>query len=86
MGWGGNMKKIIKESLYLLLTKKGCVFEVLLNCLIAMNPNKTSGGVVQLVRTSACHAEGREFESRLSRHNIYAVVRQRFLLMDENVR
>ncbi len=27
-----------------------------------------SGGVVQLVRTSACHAEGREFESRRSRH------------------
>lgn len=26
------------------------------------------GGVVQLVRTSACHAEGREFESRHSRH------------------
>ena len=26
------------------------------------------GGVVQLVRTSACHAEGREFEPRLSRH------------------
>ncbi len=25
------------------------------------------GGVVQLVRTSACHAEGREFESRRSR-------------------
>lgn len=27
-----------------------------------------AGGVVQLVRTSACHAEGREFESRRSRH------------------
>jgi hypothetical protein len=27
-----------------------------------------SGGVVQMVRTSACHAEGREFESRHSRH------------------
>ena len=27
------------------------------------------GGVVQLVRTSACHAEGREFEPRLSRHS-----------------
>gem|GEM_PF-3841837 len=29
------------------------------------------GGVVQLVRTSACHAEGREFESRHSRHFFY---------------
>ena len=29
---------------------------------------KLAGGVVQLVRTSACHAEGREFESRRSRH------------------
>ena len=27
-----------------------------------------SGGVVKLVITSACHAEGRGFESRLSRH------------------
>jgi hypothetical protein len=26
------------------------------------------GGVVKLVITSACHAEGRGFESRLSRH------------------
>ncbi len=29
---------------------------------------KNSGGVVKLVITSACHAEGRGFESRLSRH------------------
>ena len=28
-----------------------------------------NGGVVQLVRTLACHARGREFESRHSRHN-----------------
>ena len=28
------------------------------------------GGVVELVTTSACHAEGREFESRRSRHSI----------------
>ena len=26
------------------------------------------GGVAQLVRASACHAEGREFEPRRSRH------------------
>ena len=30
------------------------------------------GGVVQLVRTLACHARGREFESRHSRHNLRA--------------
>ena len=29
------------------------------------------GVVAQLVRVSACHAEGREFESRLSRHLIF---------------
>ena len=28
---------------------------------------KKKGGVVQLVRISACHAEGREFESRRHR-------------------
>ena len=29
---------------------------------------RTKGGVAQLVRVSACHAEGREFDSRHSRH------------------
>lgn len=32
------------------------------------NGNTLYGGVVKLVITSACHAEGREFESRRSRH------------------
>ncbi len=31
-------------------------------------PNK--GGVAQMVRVSACHAEGRGFESRHSRHGL----------------
>ncbi len=33
-----------------------------------MTRNINDGGVVQLVRTSACHAEGRGFEPRLHRH------------------
>lgn len=31
------------------------------------------GGVAQLVRASACHAEGREFESRHSRHSNFRI-------------
>ncbi len=30
------------------------------------------GGVAQLVRASACHAEGREFKSRHSRHSNFS--------------
>ena len=32
---------------------------------------KFSGGVAQLVRALACHARGRGFESRHSRHEAY---------------
>lgn len=37
---------------------------------LSFNITLTVGGVAQLVRASACHAEGREFESRHSRHSI----------------
>ena len=63
------------------LTKNRGVFVVHTDCITAMIQGMISGGVVQLVRTSACHAEGREFESRRSRHNIRAVVGQRFLFI-----
>ena len=36
-------------------------------CLLLNFSNILYGVVVQLVRTSACHAEGREFESRRPR-------------------
>ena len=63
------------------LTKNRGVFVVHKDCLNATDIETKSGGVVQLVRTSACHAEGREFESRRSRHNTIAVAGQRFLFM-----
>ena len=68
--------------LSLLLTKKASVFVVHTDCITAVIFDMKSGGVVQLVRTSACHAEGREFESRRSRHIIHAVTRQRFFVYD----
>ena len=37
-------------------------------CLYIWYSNLLRGGVVKLVITSACHAEGRGFESPLSRH------------------
>lgn len=53
-----------KEIETFLLTKTWA-FETLIKHIVI---NYDAGGVVQLVRTSACHAEGREFESRRSRH------------------
>jgi hypothetical protein len=73
-----TLHRVMQTMLSLLLTKKAAVFVVHTDCLTAVKLDMTSGGVVQLVRTSACHAEGREFESRRSRHIIYAVAWQRF--------
>ncbi len=63
------------------LTKKVVIYELRTIGNVYKNLNHVNGGVVQLVRTSACHAEGREFESRRSRHPDYAVSGQRFLLV-----
>lgn len=35
-----------------------------------LDDRSNTGGVAQLVRVSACHAEGREFKSRHSRQNV----------------
>jgi hypothetical protein len=37
---------------------------------VSLNCHGARGGVAQLVRASACHAEGRGFEPRRSRHSI----------------
>ena len=49
-------------------------------------PGKTVGLVVQLVRTLACHARGRGFESHPGRHYMYASVAQSVEQRTENPR
>lgn len=63
------------------LTKIGLFSELRNIGRVYRNLLRINGGVVQLVRTSACHAEGREFESRRSRHFYNAVMGQRFLFI-----
>ena len=46
----------------------------------------TFGPVVQLVRTLACHARGRGFESHPGRHYMYASVAQSVEQKTENLR
>ena len=49
-------------------------------------PTISSGPVVQLVRTLACHARGREFEPHPGRHFLYASVAQSVEQRTENPR
>ena len=68
-------KKLPKN---LVMSKKSSTFAP------AFEKEQLSGAVVQLVRIPACHAVGREFESRPHRKNESFWVRFLLLWTDEN--
>ncbi len=59
--------KVIIFLRFLLWRKKESIYLQSLLKIAFHKGYKENGGVVQLVRISACHAEGREFESRRHR-------------------